>query len=160
MNTYTVHKQKLIITGVAVRTTNAEEAGPEGRLPKLWETYFQSNLLSAAGGENPHFIYAVYTDYESDANGAYTVVIGHESSAERVPDDKNHVVVAVPGSKYRVFTTKKGPVYEVVAQAWREIWAYFGESTEKRAYTGDFELYDARDFDPANTELQIYIAIK
>ncbi|MNY28091.1 Bacterial transcription activator, effector binding domain [compost metagenome] len=68
--------------------------------------------------------------------------------------------MAVPGSKYRVFTTKKGPVYEVVAQAWREIWAYFGESTEKRAYTGDFELYDARDFDPANTELQIYIAIK
>lgn len=51
MNTYTTHKPKLIITGVAVRTTNAEETGPDGRLPQLWDTYFQSNLVSAAGSE-------------------------------------------------------------------------------------------------------------
>ncbi|MNO21300.1 Bacterial transcription activator, effector binding domain [compost metagenome] len=160
MDTYTIRKQKLILTGVAARTTNAEEAGPEGKLPKLWETYFQSKPASSAGIGNPGFIYALYTDYESDASGAYTVVIGHESSNDPVLDNANHVVAVVPESNYRVFTTKKGPVYEVVAQAWHEIWAYFKESQEERAYTGDFELYDAGDFDPANTQLQIYIAIK
>ncbi|MGN7762957.1 GyrI-like domain-containing protein [Paenibacillus sp. 22594] len=160
MNTITIHKPKLILTGVAVRTTNEAEAGPDGRLPKLWETYFQSNLGSAAGVKNPHYIYALYTDYESDANGAYTVVIGHESSSDAVLGNTNHVVAVVPESKYMVFTTKKGPVYEVVAEAWYEIWTYFKESQDVRTYTGDFELYDARDFDPANTELQIYIAIQ
>lgn len=160
MDTYTTHKQALLLTGVAVRTTNAEEVGQDGRLPKLWETYFQSNLQSSAGMRNPQFIYALYTDYESDANGAYTVVIGHETAQEGIQSDNNHMVVTIPESKYMVFTTKKGPVYEVVAQAWYEIWAYFKESPEVRAYTGDFELYDSRNFDPANTELQIYIAIK
>lgn len=41
-----------------------------------------------------------------------------------------------------------------------EIWAYFEASTEVRTYTGDFEIYDSRNFDPANTQVEIYIAIK
>lgn len=160
MNTYTIHKPKLIITGVAVRTTNAEEMGPDGRLPQLWDTYFQSNLGSAAGVRNPHFLYSLYTDYESDVNGAYTVVIGHETDNEFVQNDNNHAVVEIPESKYIVFTSKKGPMYEVVPGAWREIWAYFKQTPEVRTYTGDFELYDSRNSDPANTEVQIYIAIE
>ncbi|WP_379154686.1 GyrI-like domain-containing protein [Paenibacillus sp. sgz5001063] len=160
MNTFSIHKPKLIITGVSVRTTNAAEAGPEGQLSKLWETYFQSNLVTAAGARNPHFIYAVYTDYESDASGAYTVVIGHESSSDSVQGNNDYAVAVVPESKYLVFKTKKGPVHEVVAEAWHEIWTYFKESPDERTYTGDFERYDARDLDPANAELEIYIAIK
>lgn len=160
MNSQTVYRQKLTIAGVAVRTTNAEEAGPGGRLPKLWETYFQERPVSAAETASPPFIYALYTDYESDVNGAYTVVIGHEINQERIQSGYSKAVVEVPESKYLVFTSGKGPVYQVVAQAWQEIWAYFKESPEVRTYTGDFELYDSRDFDPADTAVQIYIAIK
>ncbi|QSF47346.1 GyrI-like domain-containing protein [Paenibacillus tianjinensis] len=160
MSTYITQEQKLTLTGVTVRTTNADEAGTAGRLPKLWETYFQSKLSTLTGIRNPHYIYALYTDYESDATGSYTTLIGHEINDERARDDNNFEVVFIPESKYLVFKTRKGPVYEVVAEAWQEIWDYFKESAEVRTYTGDFELYDTRNYDPANTEIEIYIAIE
>lgn len=69
----------------------------------------------------PEYIYALYTDYESDASGAYTVVIGHEVAGERYLADSGIVSAAVPESKYMVFTTKKGPVFEVVSQAWGDL---------------------------------------
>lgn len=163
MTTYDVQHKKMTLAGVSIRTTNAVETGPDGRLSQLWETYFSSNIAAQTGTTTPEFIYALYTDYESDATGAYTVVIGHEVADDRVQtgahEGDNLVFIALPESKYMVYTTKKGPVFEVVAQAWGEIWAYFKESQEVRAYTGDFELYDASNFDPANTEVQIYIAI-
>lgn len=175
MNTYFVEKAKMTLAGVSIRTTNEAEMGPDGGLSQLWETYFQSNIAGQIATVNPEYIYALYTDYESDASGAYTVVIGHEVAEERHIEgrqleeselEENELVenqfsyAAVPESKYMVFTTKKGPVFEVVAQAWGEIWAYFKESGEVRTYTGDFEIYDSRNFDPADTQVEIYIAIE
>lgn len=160
MNIHTAEKPEIKLVGVSIRTTNAEEMGPSGRLPGLWEAYFNSNLTSKRGINNPDLIYALYTDYESDVTGAYTVVIGHEVSDDGPPVENNDKYAVIPESKYMVFTSKKGPVYEVVAQAWADIWAYFRESPDARAYTGDFELYDSRNFDPTNTEVQIYIAVK
>lgn len=160
METYFVQKPKMTLAGVSIRTTNEVEMGPDGGLSRLWETYFQSNIAVQIGTANPEYIYALYTDYESDATGAYTVVIGHEVDGESQIDNSNLVYASVPESKYLVFTTKKGPVFEVVSQAWGEIWAYFKASAEVRTYTGDFELYDSRNFDPANTQVEIYIAIE
>lgn len=148
------------ITGFSTRTTNAQEFGAGASLPQLWETYFKSNLSAQSGLNNPHLIYALYTDYESDANGAYTVIIGHERSKGSVEGEQNGERAFIPESNYMVFTTEKGPVFEVVAQAWGEIWAFFEKSTIKRAYTGDFELYDSRTFNPQAAEIQIYIAIQ
>ncbi|MFX3636619.1 MAG: GyrI-like domain-containing protein [Candidatus Pristimantibacillus sp.] len=160
VNQQTSQLPAMEITGVSTRTTNAQEFGSEASLPQLWETYFQSNLPAQSGLNNTHLIYALYTDYESDASGAYTVIIGHELSKESIEGEQIGVKAFVPESNYMVFTTKKGPVFEVVAQAWGEIWNYFENSTIKRAYTGDFELYDSRTFDPHSSEIQIYIAIQ
>jgi predicted transcriptional regulator YdeE len=195
MNTYFVEKAKMTLAGVSIRTTNEAEMGPDGGLSQLWETYFQSNIAGQIATVNSEYIYALYTDYESDASGAYTVVIGHEVAEERHIEgrqleegeleeseleeskleeneleeselEESELVenqfsyAAVPESKYMVFKTKKGPVFEVVAQAWGEIWAYFKESGEVRTYTGDFEIYDSRNFDPADTQVEIYIAIE
>lgn len=160
MQTYLTEQPAITLTGVHVRTTNAEEAGPNRLLPQLWETYFQSQITSRIPTINSHLIYAHYTDYESDVTGAYTTLIGHEVAGDNSQDEDKFQTVQVPSSKYLVFTTEKGPVYEVVAQAWGKIWAYFKESEEVRAYTGDYELYDARNSDPAQTQIQIFIAIK
>jgi predicted transcriptional regulator YdeE len=195
MNTYFVEKAKMTLAGVSIRTTNEAEMGPDGGLSQLWETYFQSNIAGQIATVNSEYIYALYTDYESDASGAYTVVIGHEVAEERHIEgrqleegeleeseleeskleeseleeskleeselvENQFTYAAVPESKYMVFKTKKGPVFEVVAQAWGEIWAYFKESGEVRTYTGDFEIYDSRNFDPADTQVEIYIAIE
>lgn len=155
-----VKRPEMTLVGVSLRTTNAEEKGPNGRLPRLWETYFQSEIAAKIDANNPHLIYALYTDYESDATGSYTVLIGHETKGDAVLAEKGFEQAFIPESKYMVFTTKKGPVYDVVLQAWEYIWQYFQESPEKRTFTGDFELYDNRNFDPANAEVQIYVAIQ
>lgn len=160
MKTYTVTKPKLMLTGVSVRTTNAEEAGPDGRLPKLWESYFNSKVAAISGIKNPNDIYALYTDYESDATGAYTTLIGHETAGAPAQDGNLFETKSIPESKYLVFQTTSGPANEVVAQAWQEIWSYFEDSPEVRTYKGDFELYDTRNYDPANTQIEIYIAIE
>lgn len=128
MNTYFVEKAKMTLAGVSIRTTNEAEMGPDGGLSQLWETYFQSNIAGQIATVNPEYIYALYTDYESDASGAYTVVIGHEVAEERHIEgrqleeselvENQFTYAAVPESKYMVFKTKKGPVFEVVAQAW------------------------------------------
>lgn len=160
MNTYFAQKPKMTLAGVSIRTTNEVEMGPDGGLSRLWETYFQSNIAGQMDTVKPEYIYALYTDYESDASGAYTVVIGHEVPGESHLENSGLASAVVPESKYMVFTTKKGPVFEVVAQAWGEIWAYFKDSEEIRTFIGDFEIYDSRNFDPANTQVEIYIAIE
>ncbi|NGZ76396.1 GyrI-like domain-containing protein [Saccharibacillus alkalitolerans] len=163
-------RESFALTGVAVRTTNAAEAGASGRIPGLWQAYYRSGLAVEPGIRNPHLIYALYTDYESDASGAYTLVIGHESApasekssgeeSEPFGSGPERLRAFVPGGRYRVFQTRKGPFGEVVAEAWADIWAHFERSSERRAYTGDFELYDTRGFDPAAAQARIYIAIR
>ncbi|NOU98696.1 GyrI-like domain-containing protein [Paenibacillus planticolens] len=160
MQTFITEQPAITLTGVHVRTTNADEAGPNRRLPQLWETYFQSQITSQTSTINSHLIYALYTEYESDAAGAYTTLIGHEATGDKSQNEDKFHTAQVPASKYLVFTAEKGPVYEVVAQAWGTIWAYFKESGEVRTFTGDYELYDTRNWDPAETQIQIFIAIK
>lgn len=118
MDTYFVQKPKMTVAGVSIRTTNEVEMGPDGRLSQLWETYFQNNIAGQIDTAQPEYVYALYTDYESDASGAYTVVIGHEVAMESHVEGGALACAVVPESKYMVFTTKKGPVFEVVAQAW------------------------------------------
>lgn len=156
-----VVKPALALIGVTTRTTNAEEAGPNGRLPALWNAYFGSGISERTQVSNGHLIYALYTDYENGASGAYTTLIGHERGGDAVDEMLAGLVqAAVPEARYLVFKTKKGPVYEVVAEAWGEIWAYFQNSSLERAYTGDYEMYDGRTFNPEHAEVDIYIAIK
>ena len=97
-----------------------------------------------------------YSNYESDETGTYTFTIGTTvSSLEDVPE--NMTTLTIPAATYAVFTTRKGPVAEVVCEAWEYIWQWSKEN--KRAFTTDFELYDERALDPNHAQLDIYIAL-
>ncbi|WP_409346362.1 GyrI-like domain-containing protein [Paenibacillus sp. MBLB4367] len=155
-----IRKPAFKLIGVSARTTNAAEAGPNGRLPALWDAFLASRISERPEVANPHFIYGLYTDYESDVNGAYTALLGMEAADDASPELPDLQGAVVPESKYMVFQSAKGPLHEVVPQAWRYIWDYFQNGAVKRAYTGDFELYDSRDFDPRHTSVQIYISVE
>ncbi|MEJ9220265.1 GyrI-like domain-containing protein [Paenibacillus glucanolyticus] len=148
------------IQGVGVRTTNEAEAGPLAKIPSLWDRYFQSGL-QASLSDKDQAIYALYTDYESDASGAYTLVIGNRMDKGATAESSDELLQAhVPASKYLVFRTRRGPLMEIVPQVWYEIWSYFEQAEEKRTFTGDYERYDTLQFDPANTVVDVYIAIE
>ncbi|WP_237163438.1 effector binding domain-containing protein [Paenibacillus sp. BIHB 4019] len=162
-------QEALKLAGIGVRTTNQEEAGPNGRIPALWTQYFQLEGAYANQAQaQDDFIYGVYTDYETDASGAYTAFIGHtydldlaiatETAGASAAANMQQTVV--PSSLYRVFETRRGPMPQVVIEAWQEIWAYYETAAEQRAYTGDFERYDKNDFQDGEAVVRIYIAIK
>jgi predicted transcriptional regulator YdeE len=100
-------------------------------------------------------VYGVYTDYESDHDGEYSLLIACAvSDAGAVPDDMR--AVTVPSGKYMVFTGS-GEVPQVVMQTWGAVWKFFDETPKfERAYTVDFERYDGED--PSRVE--IFIAIR
>lgn len=157
-----VIRAEMKIAGMQVRTSNAQEASEAGKIPGLWQQYMQQSVGERTPGKvNPVVTIALYTDYESDVNGEYTLVIGAEvENPDAVSQVEGLTLHTVPAAKYLVFTTEKGPFGEVVIAAWQRIWAYFEQSEVKRAYTGDFEWYDERSWNPNEAIVDIYIAIE
>lgn len=159
MESNITHRPSAVLTGVSIRTSNQRESGPKGQIPALWEEYFRSGFQERQDLINPHLLYALYTEYESDVNGEYRLLIGHE--VDRDHNRENAAETAyIPEAAYIKFTTQRGPFGQVVLQLWQEIWDYFRTFELKRAYTGDFELYDMRGFDPQNAIVDIYVAIQ
>jgi len=145
------------LIGIKTSTSNQDEmSGSNARIPGLWNDYFRKGVSSRipnklSGGST----FAVYTDYESDHNGRYSLVLGEPvSSLQEIPDGM--VGITVPAASYLVFSAE-GPVPESIVTAWGEIWSYFqGNQKETRAYSSDFELYRS----DANDGAEIFIAIK
>ncbi|GCE07109.1 GyrI-like domain-containing protein [Dictyobacter aurantiacus] len=156
-----IHKDALTVVGIETRTTNSDESrGETARIPGLWQRFFQENIRNTIPNQvQPGSILAVYTDYESDEHGPYTLLIGCEvSSLGDLPEGLSARVL--PESGYMIYTTRTGPVASVIGQAWREIWQLGPEQLGgRRRYSADFELYDERSSDPQQTTVDIYLSI-
>lgn len=150
----------MAIVGISVITTNADEMSGKGKIGALWDRFYSDGISSKILGQaKDNVTYGCYTDYESGAAGRYRVLIGTRvQSAEAQPEELE--VLAIPSAKYAVFTTARGPVQEVVSQAWTDIWQWSATSGMKRTYTGDFECYDEQSADPTNAQVDIYIAVE
>ncbi|MFN2571877.1 MAG: GyrI-like domain-containing protein [Gemmatimonadales bacterium] len=123
------------MTGLAVRTTNAEEMDPaKARIPGLWGLFMALERPRAAGP-----VLAVYSAYESGVTGSYQILIGHEVTG---PSSVAQLqVVDVPGGEYLVFDCP-GPLPGAVIDGWRQVWKFFAQpGAPARAYTADFEIY-------------------
>jgi predicted transcriptional regulator YdeE len=140
------------LAGVSARTTNAIEISGKGCIQGLWNIYFASEHLPAPEAVR----YGCYTDYTDGITGEYTILVGHEVSPnESVPEGLDDILL--PPATYAVFTSRKGPMAEVVGEAWGAVWAW--EKQSDRTFTGDFELYDERSLNPESVQVDIYIAV-
>ncbi|MFZ0731860.1 MAG: GyrI-like domain-containing protein [Candidatus Sulfotelmatobacter sp.] len=160
MNPKVVHKEGFTVIGIAVRTSNAREMTGEGLIGRQWARLMQEGLLAKIPNQADQSIVAVYTDYASDHNGEYTFLLGARviSDAE-VP--AGMVARQIPGGKFAVFTTEKGPAQLVVPAVWMKInslpkTAIGGD----RTYRADYEIYDERARDPQNAVVDVYVGIK
>ena len=65
------------ITGLSTKTQNIDEFNEKkAKLPNLWQQFYSSDLATNTN------IFEVYSDYESDANGFYTVTVGVGDDSE------------------------------------------------------------------------------
>lgn len=155
-----IEKPEFHLVGIATRTSNGQEMTESGVIPKLWDRFSEQSILQHIPNQSePNTIYGCYTDYENEAFGQYTLLLGTSVNAIDVLPE-GMTVIKVPAAKYAVFTTRRGPFSEVVVEAWQAIWSMAASSVLERIYTGDFELYDERSLNPEEAEVDIYIAIK
>ena len=138
--------ESFIVTGFSVRTQNSDEFNEKtAKLPSLWQQFYTSEL--AATNAN---IFGVYSNYDSDANGPYTVTVCVESDYAQT----QLTSVTIQAGNYLVFQGT-GPMPATVIETWKQVWAFFETSTEhRRNFISDFESYSGPD------QVAIYIGLE
>jgi predicted transcriptional regulator YdeE len=160
MNPRALQQEGFTVVGIAVRTSNAEQMTPERPIGKQWERLFKEGVLAAIPNKADGNIVALYTEYASDKDGEYTYVLGARvTKVESVP--AGMVAKNVPAGRYAVFTSERGPVQNVVVEMWRRVWATPKSALGgDRTYKTDFEVYDQRAQNPADSVVDLYIAVR
>ena len=142
-----------LVAGLSVRTTNAEESNPAtAKIGAHWQRFFAEGHHEQIP-KTADKLLGVYTDYESDNMGAFSLNTGFEvSSVEDLPD--GIVGVQIPEQDYLVFHAE-GEMPAIVIETWGRVMAHFETNKEyERTYTADFELY------PNENEVEIHIAVR
>lgn len=156
------NKSEIKLVGLTARTNNKNEMNPStSKIGDVAGRYRGQDVASQISDrKSPGVTYSIYTEYDSDEHGDYTYFIGEEvNSFENLPAGLKKLTI--PASKYQKFTTPSGKMPQVVIDAWMQIWNMSDNDFEgRRAYIADFEVYDHRANDPANTSVDIYIGIK
>lgn len=139
------HVKSFIVTGFSARTQNKDEFNEKtAKIPNLWQQFYNSEL---AGNAN---VFGVYSDYESNVNGFYTLTAGVESSHAQAELSS----VTVKAGNYLVFKGV-GSMPAAVIETWKHVWDFFEKNTEyKRNYISDFEAYSGSD------QIEIYIGLE
>ncbi len=139
------------VTGLVVRTTNAEEMNPStAKIGALWEEFYSQ--LAPKLSQNSR-VFGVYTNYESDHTGSFDVVacsdISDTQKLEGVSD------FHINAGNYLVFNGA-GEMPQAVIDLWGEIWSYFSSESckYKRAFVTDFEFYKDK------SEIEIFISVE
>lgn len=150
------------LMGLAARTSNAAEGDPAtAKIKTLWERFsFESLPGHIPHQTTPGVIYGLYCDFEAGVEGAYTVLAGCEVRAgAEAPGTLE--TRDVPAARYAVFTSPRGPMPDIVIDAWSEIWAMGPEQLGgERAFSGDFEVYDERAVHTHDAQIEIWISLK
>lgn len=153
----TVEVPALRVVGTSIRTSRGAEAEAEpGRAPsaRLWQTFADLDLGTKI--PNPHVsaeVVAIYHDYETDADGDYTLSVGlRVTSLHQVPNDLDGI--EVPFQRYARFPVE-GPLDTVIPETWRAI----QDADLDRACTFDLEIYHP-DSTPETVKADILVALK
>ncbi len=137
------------VVGLRERTKNIDEFNPQtARLPALWERFHTSQIAT----QKPNsLIYGVYSDYESDDKGFYTVTFGIEVNDSKTISYGDSV--NIKKGNYLIFKNT-GPMPKTIIETWQAIWHFFDTQTNiSRAYETDFEVYMGQE------QCAIYIGV-
>ncbi|MCB9858394.1 MAG: AraC family transcriptional regulator [Phycisphaerales bacterium] len=155
MNPRKEHLEARRFVGISCRTTNAAELdAATGKIPALYERFFAEGVAGQIPDcKDATGIFGVYSGYESDHNGAYTLTVACETELDEAPPSGLDVIDVAAG-EFLVFE-EAGELPGAVRNLWQRIWTYFEASTEyRRAFEVDFEVYS--DEFPG---VRIYIAL-
>lgn len=146
--------ERFLLGGISTKTSNKnEENFDTAKIPVLWNDFFCKNIFENIPlKKEKSKIIAAYTNYKSDHNDEYKLIIGTEV-LEKNTNAKFDYHNTESG-KYLSFNIQ-GKFPEAIISGWKDVWAYFDNNNEiQRAYTTDFEEYLSEN------EVNIKISIK
>lgn len=134
----------LVVKGFQTRTQNSDEFSEKtAKIPALWQAFSSSQYANNAD------IYGIYSDYATDANGAYSVTVGIETDTAEIALGSTEI----HSGNYLVFESQ-GTMPTTTIALWKYIWNYFEtEHRYQRNFISDFEHYTAPD------KVAIYIGV-
>lgn len=141
------------IVGISVRTSN-QNGQSQADIGKLWQQFYSGDVAGKVAGKLTDDLYCLYTDYESDHNGAYTTVLGYKVDGQtQTPDGLVRVII--PAGTYGCYTSE-GKLPGCVIDTWQHIW----QTVTDRSFVADFDVYgpDAQDSDHAI--VQTFLSLK
>lgn len=151
MNYEIVTLEEKTVVGIGARTNNCSpDMGMV--IGGLWNRFYSEGIYGAIPNKANEKALGIYTDYEEDENGDYTVMVAYEVTEAVTKTDKLEVRT-IPSGKYAKFVVE-GYMQEVVASFWQELW----HMELPRSYVCDFEEYQNGDMEHA--EIHIYISLR
>lgn len=144
------HVKEKTIFGLSARTNNQNEMNPiGGKIAPLVNRFDELVQVNYRAGAR---VYSIYYDYESDASGDYSILVGADSVESSVVELQE---VTIQEGNYLVFSAQ-GQVPHIVIETWVKIWSYFAseDCAHTRAYLTDFEFYKSQH------EIEIHIGVK
>jgi predicted transcriptional regulator YdeE len=148
------------VAGISARTSNAHEMSGNGKIGDVWRTFLEPSLVTRIPNKIGVDPIAIYTEYETDHTGHYTYLLGLPVSLVE-PLPANLTIRHVPAGRYAVFSSRRGPITQVVQEVWQHIWSMSPkELGGTRAFQTDFEIYDQRASDPENAQIEVYVGLR
>jgi predicted transcriptional regulator YdeE len=128
-------------------------------ISRQWQKFFREGILAKIPNKIGPNVYTLYTDYASDRNGEYSFVIG-AMVKEGTAAPAGMVAKVLPGGRFAVLASDRGPLPKVVPEVWQKVWRLEDEKKIQRNYKADFEIYDQRNQDPQDAQVDLYVGMK
>lgn len=142
------------VIGISVRTTN-ENGQAASDIGSLWGKFMTENILQKIPNKISNDILSIYTNYESDHTKPYDTILGCKvSSLDMIPSGM--VGQSFAGGAFAKFLSKGDATKGAVYHTWVEIW----NTDLDRIFTADFEIYGEKAQNPADAEVDIFVAVK
>lgn len=146
-----VHLEEKKVVGISIRANN-QSPDVYQKIGELWTRFFTPQFYGSIENKTDGKALGIYTDYESDQNGDYSLITACEvSDTDKMPEGT--VARTIPAGKYAKFVVK-GELHQAIGQFWQELWAM----DLPRAFGADFEEY--QNSDSENAEIHVYIGLK
>lgn len=150
MNYEIVNLDEKIVVGITGRTSNNDE-NIGMVIGGLWQDFYGKGIYDSIENKVNDKAVGIYSDYESDFMGEYSITVGAEvSEAKNISED--YIIKVIPKGRYAKFIVR-GHMQRAVAEFWEELW----NVNLDRNYLCDFEEY--QNCDEENAEVYIYISI-
>jgi len=142
------------VAGLMIRTNNEQELDPDtSQVSAVWNEFFDGGTYDhlREEDEDPP-LHGVYSDYETGADGPWTLTVGVAAS-EATADDADAATIMVAGGEYLVWEAE-GDLEDIVPATWEDITDYFDDNPPYvRAFGTDFERFID------GTRLEVYVSV-